>query len=143
MTTIAFKGGIMAADKQATSSGCSHGKMTKIFKLDGHLIGVAGDGHACMEMVRWFNNGAKEDDFPEIQKSEDNGMLMVVTPEKVITFYEKSPLPLIYENDFAAMGSGRDFALGAMASGLGATEAVEVACRFDIYSGNGIDWLAL
>jgi 20S proteasome alpha/beta subunit len=143
MTTICYKGGVMAADKQATSSGCKHGKMTKIFKINGHLIGCAGDGHACMEMIRWFTDGAKPDEFPDIQKDEDNGMLMVVTPEGKIQFYEKSFLPVQYENDFAAMGSGRDFALGAMASGLGAVQAVEVAISFDIYSGNGVDWLPL
>ena len=143
MTTVCYKGGVMAADKQATSSGCKHGKMTKIFKINGHLVGVAGDGHACMEMIRWFTNGAKEEDFPEIQKDEDNGMLMVVTPAGKIQFYEKSYLPIEYENDFAAMGSGRDWALGAMVCGKSAIEAVDIACQFDIYSGNGVNWLNL
>jgi ATP-dependent protease HslVU (ClpYQ) peptidase subunit len=96
-----------------------------------------------MEMIRWFTNGAKEDDFPEIQKDEDNGMLMVVTPAGKIQFYEKSYLPVEYENDFAAMGSGRDWALGAMACGKSAIEAVDIACQFDIYSGNGVNWLNL
>jgi len=35
---------------------------------------------------------------------------------------------------YIACGSGRDFALGAMASGKTALEAVNIACKFDIHS---------
>jgi ATP-dependent protease HslVU (ClpYQ) peptidase subunit len=45
----------------------------------------------------------------------------------------------VVEDPFMAWGSGRDFALGAMAMGATAREAVAVACRFNVYCGNGID----
>ena len=47
------------------------------------------------------------------------------------------------EGPFCAIGSGRDFALAAMALGHSAIEAVTVAGRFDTASGNGFDALPL
>lgn len=42
---------------------------------------------------------------------------------------------------FWAAGSGADYAMGAMAAGKDAKEAVEIACRFDINCGLGVDVL--
>ena len=39
-----------------------------------------------------------------------------------------------------AMGSGGSYALGAMASGLSAPEAVAIACRYDVFSGGCISF---
>ncbi len=44
---------------------------------------------------------------------------------------------------FAAIGSGSGIALGAMAAGKTAAEAVEIAARFDSGTGNGVDVLEL
>ena len=40
------------------------------------------------------------------------------------------------ENDFWAVGSGEEYALGAMAMGASAAQAVEVASQFDVYTGS-------
>ena len=45
------------------------------------------------------------------------------------------------EDQFAAWGSGRDFALTAMHLGKSAREAVEIACLFENGCGNGVDVL--
>ena len=45
------------------------------------------------------------------------------------------------EDGFVAVGSGRDYAMATMALGHTARRAVEIACRFDPGTGNGIDEL--
>ena len=47
-------------------------------------------------------------------------------------------LALVRER-FVADGSGRDFAIAAMALGRTARQAVALAARFDVYTGGGID----
>lgn len=48
-----------------------------------------------------------------------------------------------FEAPFYADGSGGEYAMGAMAMGANARQAVQVACRFDLASGDGIDTLTL
>jgi hypothetical protein len=45
------------------------------------------------------------------------------------------------EDDFVAVGSGRDYAMAAMALGHTARVGVEIASRFDPGTGNGVDEL--
>jgi ATP-dependent protease HslVU (ClpYQ) peptidase subunit len=37
------------------------------------------------------------------------------------------------------VGSGGEFAMGAMAAGANARKAVSIACQLDYYTGKGID----
>lgn len=139
MTIVAWDGKTLAADKRAERAGAGHAKVTKVFKINGCLVAISGSYDIGMELVNWFQNGCIREEFPQRQGEDNEALLLVITPDRRITHYERTPEPLIFEQEQTAMGSGRDYALAAMHLGFDARKAVEVACAFDVYCGNGID----
>lgn len=51
-----------------------------------------------------------------------------------ISHFSERLRPYKVHASFYAIGSGRRLAIGAMAAGASAKEAVEIACRFDTHS---------
>lgn len=138
---IAWDGETLAADKMANFSGvpCT---TTKIHHINNCLVGYSGDSAIGLEMLEWFRKGADPEKFPAVQREKDDWVgLLVIQPNKSIWRYERSPYPISFEDKQFAIGSGRDFALAAMYLGKIAAEAVEVACKFDVNCGNGVDVL--
>ncbi len=133
----------MAADKLAVSGNGKHGRVTKIFKVNGHLVGIAGAMDVAIALLRWFENGCDDDDWPSLQHDERECSMMVVSPEGVISVYERYPLPIVFEQGAHAIGSGRDFALAAMLLGCDPMKAIEVASELDAWTGGGVDALLL
>jgi ATP-dependent protease HslVU (ClpYQ) peptidase subunit len=142
MTTIAWDGKTLAADKRA-SCGSLARTVTKIFRFNDELLGYSGNFDCGMEMLDWYRNGRDPAKFPLMQRDRDDWTTFVVISKSGIGFYERAPVLLAVEDPFYATGSGRDFATAALACGKNAREAVELACRFDVGSGNGIDTLEL
>ena len=71
---------------------------------------------------------------PRVDDGECCTTLVVVNKGKCV-FYTASPdYPQVVADKFFAWGSGREIALGAMAHGASAYEAVEIACDLDVYS---------
>ena len=142
MTVIVWDGKTLAADKQATNSGLKM-TCTKLRRVNGCLIGVSGDFDLAQTTVKWFADGADPEKFPKHQETDDKWVgLVCITPDKRVLKYERSPYPMEYtEMEFFAVGSGRDYALGALAMGADAVTAVEVASRFDNGCGLGVDVL--
>lgn len=143
MTTIAYSQGIMAADRLAINGQGRKMTATKIHKIDGHLVGISGSFDISIALLSWFKNGRDDDHWPQLQHDERECTMMVVTPEGVITVYERYPLPLVFHDKFHAIGSGCDFALAAMHLGCDPVKAIEVAAELDAYTGHGVDVLRL
>lgn len=143
MTVIAWDGSHMAGDKR-TNFGGLHATTTKVQRINGCLVGCAGNTAQIAEMHHWFAQGAKREDFPAMQRDvKECVTMMVVEPSGRILQYENTPDPIVIENRFWAIGSGRDFAMAAMFLGQGASHAAEVACALDLGCGNGVDVLCL
>ena len=141
MSVIAWDGKTLAADKRA-SCGSYFRTTTKIFKHGPALVGYSGDQSAGEEVFAWFRDGHNADKFPASQRDRDDyAGLLVVWYDGELWKYERTPFPLKYPPQQFAIGSGCDFALAAMYCGKTASEAVEVACQFNIWCGNGIDTL--
>ena len=64
--------------------------------------------------------------------------LEMVIEEGIAYEYEEFPIKQEIEMPYFAWGSGAKYALGAMAKGASAEEAINIACQFDPYSGNGV-----
>lgn len=143
MTTIAWDGKTLAADKRFTIGGCA-ATGTKIFHLEDLLVGFSGSAAQAMEMLAWLEAGEDPEEFPASQRDADDAVaVLVVRKGGWIDVYERTPFPMRIEDKFYAMGSGRDYALAAMHLGKTAREAVEVSCVFEVDCGNGIDELKL
>lgn len=143
MTTIAWDGKTLAADKQLTKGGAKF-SVTKIKRIKGLLIGIAGDAFLKQQLLHWFREGTKHEDFPELQKSEDtNCHVITINADKECHFWGTTPHPILIEEDFFAIGSGAHFALATMECGRNSVEAVRVAAKFDCNSGLGVDILEM
>jgi ATP-dependent protease HslVU (ClpYQ) peptidase subunit len=144
VTTIAWDGHALAADKLATSSGGVASTVTKIRRLkNGTLLAWSGPVENGLMVADWYERGAKPGDWPECQKKDDYAILVVVQPVGKVLEYETLPVAQAVEDGRMAWGSGRLAALGAMAMGAEASKAVQTASEFDVYSGLGVDTLRL
>lgn len=148
MTIVAWDGKTFAADKQSTIGGLKR-KLSKIHKLDnGHLVAATGTTVDCIEYVKWYKKvcAATEDErvFFPTWTGNDKPWLMVVTPWKGIYLYTGCDTYIDYsENDIFAVGSGSEYAMGAMRAGATAKEAVLIASEFDTHCGMGVDSIEL
>jgi hypothetical protein len=144
MTTIAYKNGILAADRLAQMAGWGV-EITKIQRLpDGRLLGGAGNMDFLLQMYDWIATGEDPARFPSTQANkEDWEPILCVMPDGTLLRYERTPYPLELHTPFYAAGSGRDFALAAMHLGKSAPEAVAVASELDLNTGRGVDTLTV
>jgi hypothetical protein len=143
MTTIAFDGKTLAADKR-TSFGGLHATTIKVHRVNGLLVAGCGTSALICEMRAWLESGADPKEFPAAQRdTKECASVLVIHPNGDIRQYESSPYPLVILDKHWAIGSGRDFAMAAMYLGKTAVEAVEVASVFDTNTGNGVDSLEL
>lgn len=141
MTVIAWDGKTLAADKRACL-GTAIGVTTKIHRVDDYLVGIAGDASYGRTMLAWLQDGRKPDKFPASQADRDKfARVMAIWPGGEVWIYEDTPHPFRLEGRYAAIGSGRDFAMAAMHLGHDAERAVLVACALDSNCGNGVDRL--
>ena len=139
MTVIAWDGKYIAADRLAEYCGLGS-KVTKLHtsKNGDCVIGFTGGLENGLGLMEWFNNGAVKEEWPDWQKTEDWCRLIIAASD-VVFAYERLPYRIVVNEGFAAFGSGRDYALGAMAQGADAIEAVGIASNFCTTCGYGID----
>jgi ATP-dependent protease HslVU (ClpYQ) peptidase subunit len=133
----------MAGDKMASIGDNKHGRVTKVFKINGSLIGFSGSLDVGVAILRWFKSDCKEDYWPELQYENVECNVLVVSPDGIVKMYERYPVAVVMEQDIHAIGSGRDFALAAMHLGLDPVKAVEVASALDGFTGGGVDFVCL
>lgn len=130
MTTVAWDGRTLVADSAATTDSR---KITthKLFRLaDGSLVGGAGTLTEIREMVAWLNSGSDPETLPECS---DCDLLLVKTDGSVLEFSGSADgIPVL--DKVAAIGSGAEYAIGAMLAGKPARRAVEIAAMRDPFT---------
>ena len=138
MTTIAYRDGVLAADTLATWCGGRSGYATKVVKRGPMLAAASGAATACGRFLDWFKSGMP--DMPDMGDGQKEGYWatgIIVMPDDMIV--EFSPDGVSRKRaEMYAVGSGADYALGAMAAGATAEGAVQAAIRFDTKSGGEI-----
>lgn len=139
MTVIVWDGETLAADRQSSHQNLRR-SVTKISKHGDLLIACSGTYTAAQAVKAWLVSGAEVEDFP-FARVDEHTAVIAINKEGQILRFEDSPFPVVLNDKIIAEGTGRDFALGAMAMGADAAKAVEIACVYDIYSGGGIDRL--
>lgn len=142
MTTIAWDGRTLAADKRATNSGLVR-TVTKLFRANGFMVAVCGDLSHGLEMVEWISRGADPATLPAQQRSENWSSIVTIDNSGVVRLYEQGAIPFVVEDQHFACGSGRDYAMAAMHLGCDAARAVGVATVFQCDTGNGVDTMTL
>lgn len=134
MTTVAWDGKMMAADSATVAGTVKFSTATKLYEVDGFLLGLAGPRDSAQAFLAWFTCGRREADFPVSQRGDNWADNIIITPTGQLIRYEQTPFCMEYPNQIMAVGSGAQLALGAMAAGKNAEQAVFIACQYDIYS---------
>jgi len=138
MTTVAWKDGVVAADTQATSEyGAITGHFVKIELLEnGSILAMLGDACTAYPLRDWFL-GDRDKDQP------GKGMIVVFKRDGRHLLYNDGGWQILAPAAFRAFGSGGELALGAMAAGASAKEAVEIAIRLNVHTGGEVTVLGL
>lgn len=145
MTTIAYRDGTLAADTRAVSG--DHrpmGHQQKIFRTnDGGMVGVA-TAHPGLteEIALWLAADKHSDREPQI--GDRNFEMLEVTPDGLVLYYCNNFTPAgPLTGAYFAIGSGAEYAIGAMAMGATAEEGVIIAAANDPYTRAPIQKLSI
>lgn len=141
MSTVVYRDGILAADRQITGDNMILGKVQKVFVAGDHLVGITGAYADAMAFVQWASTN-----FDPKRKPQTERDVEAVVVRRDGSFHVRSS-PLWVEEpittNFYASGSGSHIAIGALAMGADPVKAVQIACEYDIFSGGGIDALTV
>jgi hypothetical protein len=149
MSIIAFDGTTIAADKAICEGMLLSYKGKKLFKHGNMIIGFAGNVARSLIIKDWILSGADPNKFPTVTDKDDLCSICVLTRIKdgqnsdtgklTLLFYENSPAPIVNESPYIAIGSGAAVAMGAMAAGKTAVEAVKIAIKHNPGCGFGYE----
>lgn len=134
MTTIAWDGTSIAADRLAVNNDVRVDAVDKMFTLaDGSIVAGCGNIEHVAAVVASMR-GDEDVEMPE-------------SPEVTMCHWRNDGTLWIAHDQlrwrrcnqaYFAMGTGRDFALSALELGCTAQRAVELAIKFDVYSGGPV-----
>ncbi len=137
MTTIAWDGKTLAADKQTSFAGSKFRVTNKIEAITGGYVACAGNVAQINNFLRWYRAGRKGKK-PEL---DDFNAIMVLRG-KVTMWEGDSEIPC-RPDDRLAEGSGWKWAAAAMDFGKTAVEAVQYASTRDNGTGCGVDYVTI
>ncbi len=143
MTTVAYRDGVMAADR-AISTNALVGTARKVWrrKQDGALLGMSGSWAVVQKWSEWFLAGERGPAPPLGPNEDSSAHALLVRPEGAVEWHYSSG-KATFEAPYYAIGSGSDFAMGAMAVGASARQAVAAAARHDPHTGGGVQFVKL
>jgi hypothetical protein len=136
VTTVAFDGNTLAADTLITSDWKSAGHSKFHMFRNGSVGAFAGMWGKVQEAIKFLEGDAEsapDDDWDAIVLRTD-GTAWVIDAEGC---------HLDITGKHYAIGSGAQFALGAMACGRDAADAVRVSIGLDPYSGGEVECITI
>ncbi|MBB6306223.1 peptidase S14 [Xanthobacter tagetidis] len=140
---MVYRDGVLAADRRGYS-GSKHpiGTKTKIHRLaDGSLFGCSTPTPGLAEKLRrWVDENGVEKPTPATIEAQ---AIVVRSDGAIFYFKDGDSFSGPLEAEYMAIGSGSEYALGALTMGADAAHAVEVAIACDVWSGGGVETLRL
>lgn len=143
MTTIAWDGTTLAADRSSWSGGTRR-RIRKAFKVtapDGSrfLVAFAGDGDFALAVLAWMRGGQRPDPLAFL-KPEDLGSqcALVIDERRQVWQLGCSLWYSRMDERIYAFGGGQDYAWGALEAGATARQAVQIAIKRSDYAGLGV-----
>lgn len=129
MSVVVYRDGVMAADSRINIGEVHHVGMDKIARgLDNELIGVVGTISSCQKFIDWYLMSDTDEEYVEPPDVEDMDALVVIDHDKVYGYFDNC-VPIRLHGEYFAVGSGAEVALGALAVGATARQAVEAAVK--------------
>ena len=141
MTTIIYRNGLIAGDTAIFDRGVYCGQMQKIGRApDGTIGGGCGAVADVSQFLAWLEGGMKSEPC-KIQ--DTNSECIFIRPDGEIWWLGHESLPTKIEAQYLAIGSGFPIAMGALAFGADAAQAMEICADLDNRTRRPIDSLAL
>lgn len=140
MTTIAYDGATVAADRLVVNDGHKR-TATKLFQHGHEVLAVNGPLDHGMMLVAWYQAGAKTAEYPHAASRDDAAYLTVFAAGQPVREYEGHPVPLVFVDAKFATGSGKEAAMGAMLAGATAVQAVHIASMICEGTGPDVDYM--
>lgn len=133
MTCIATDGRSMAADGRALIGELitTDERVKTLTTTDGSIVGVAGDATSGALVREWFEKGEDRACIPAVKPGEEPGSpfeALVLRPDGRVELFDWNFTPTLMALP-AAIGSGREVAIGAMMAGKTPAEAVALVCQ--------------
>ena len=129
LSIVAWDGKSIACDSMSISGEYKQETEKMRTLKDGTILAWTGPYENGLGLIDWWNAGAVQDEWPVFQSKDGDWARLIVAKGNEVVEYEQLPYPQPVTTPYAAWGSGRDFAIGALAMGATAKEAVEVACK--------------
>ena len=129
MTTIVCNREIMAADSRRTSGSFAYLSTPKITRVGNDLVGTCGSAADGEKFIEWYRDQTKKK-----PKLKDFQAIVLTGEGAIFEVWEDLTFLEVIE-PFFAVGSGREFAMGAMAMKDNPRKAIEIACKYDKNSG--------
>lgn len=133
MTCIATDGKTMAGDGRALIGQLitTDARVKIMHASDGSVVGVAGEASAGALVREWFAKGEDLTSIPTVKPGEDPGTpfeALILRPDGRVEFMDWNFTAVEHEVP-AAIGSGREVAIGLMLAGKTPAEAVAIVAR--------------
>ena len=147
MTTVAWDGRTLAADRAAWSGNFKY-QVRKVYAVrapNGRRCAIAfsGDGGFAMAVLAWLRGGEHPGPYPEALNGGPRAVALLVRDDgrtwKLDTSLRWTPT----SGRLQASGGGQDMAMGAMAAGASAVEAIRIVARHSDLSGCGVSSVRL
>ncbi len=139
MTVIAWDGRTLSADRQRTGGGTptTMRKARKITAPDGRqfLVGCCGRSDFIQMFLNWLDGGEK----PALPVTDDFAAIVIDQKRRIWVIHDTLIYVQITGIPHWAIGSGGNYAMGAMEFGATSAEAVRVAHVLDVNCGLGVD----
>ena len=143
MTTVAYSSGVLAFDSKITGNDGYTGWGIKGRKTSKFLMAGCGSFADMTAFMDWMQAGGVVADkklFGIDRKIEMSAI--VVNKKGHVYFYEDYLYPFQIDAPFHAIGSGSSYAIGAMAFGATAVQAIKIASKWDNGTGGLIRQLS-
>ena len=154
MTVIAYKDGILAADRGVVGNDAWKGSAAKLSRSPaGTIAATAGEYSVCAifhDLVetgvvdKWLHQGGRPVfEFPLPLDKVSFGAIVVDHRGEVFLIDRFGILCPGIDAPAYADGSGKEFAMGAMMAGADALRAVQIACELDCACRGPVDVMRL
>ncbi|HET8687686.1 MAG TPA: hypothetical protein VFM18_13630, partial [Methanosarcina sp.] len=141
MTTIAMNKDEIGCDLQYTHpSGYVFEGSSKIHELNvpalypkGFYLGYAGSISRIQEVLNWII-----DPTDKVPKSREHAEFVVLTKDKKMFTFTNPVNWIEIKDKYYTIGSGAQYAAGALAAGASITDALKIASKHDAHTGSKV-----
>jgi hypothetical protein len=148
MTIMCYRDGVLAADTAIWKESVLFGHITKVAKFNGFLCASASNASNCLRFQNFVQDATEDEDDPSFEgfDAEEDELFsgIIITPDgEFLSVDEKGAVLRGVTADFFAGGVAEEMAIGAMAHGATAEQAVRVCIDYHGFAEGNVDSVRL